>query len=121
MACQRWAPGDVTPAELDRGQIERLRIATAEGRWVLYRPSVSADSLLGFEKQRTVVGIDPGARTHTPRLMIEQRRAVAMSDITRIERRRVDVAATVALAAAGAAVGFVAAFAIACAVSCGGW
>ena len=112
IACHRWAPGEVTPAELEAGKVKSVRVTTREGRWVLDRPSMAADSLVGLA-MGPAPAMDAGARMYTPRT--EQRRAVAMRDITRVERRRVDVGATAFLAAGGAAATLLGAVIAACA------
>ena len=121
VACHRWAPMEVTPAELAEGRVKRIRVTTPEGHLVLDRPAMIADSLLGFAKPRADV-TGPGTRGHAPEPRLERRYAVAVKDVTRVERRRVDVPATVLTATGTAAAVGAIVFAVVCgATDCISW
>src|SRR5688500_18175085 len=118
-ACHRWAPTQVTPQELlAAGRVKSLRVTTRDDRIVLHGPEIVTDSLVGVERVRRAPMFS-NARTYTPEPRGGRRHAFALQDVTRVERRRVDVSATVALAAAGAGAAFVAALAVA--ISATGW
>jgi len=119
-ACHRWAPTQVTPQELlAEGRVRRLRVTTRDDRIVLHGPEIVTDSLVGVEKvRRAPMFLNAGS--YTPEPPRRRRHAVALQDVTRVERRRVDVLATAAVAAAGAGATFVGAVVVACATSgCG--
>ena len=87
-ACSHWAKQDLpTPQVVESRHPDRIRVTRRDGRQVVFlAPQVAGDSLVGTAEDATT-----GTRT--------ARYGIPLADVREVAVRRVNVGATIALAA----------------------